>query len=376
MYNLELLKINNRPLKIDIERLYSKMEELEKFISENRYANTLRHSQDVLFSHEIQANNFIEGYKDDVETIYNVIHKCSKITDPKKKQRILNLYKGYRYILQRNSINKDSLKKLYSLLSKDLLSLNDISNMGEYYREKPVYIYYSNRVDVEPDKGIDECEVEEYMNRLFEFINSDNNTLSKSELFIKSQLIHYYIVYIHPYFDINGRTSRTTSMWYLLNNKAYPFIIFNRAIQLHKPEYYKVIRDTRKFKNATYFLNYMMENTLIELQKDYVMDCIKKTSVRQLTSVDFQTLHYILSMTSNITYLDFCKYYNNQNEKKTPKSIYNEMLVPLLDKEIIIEKGATNKNLCCTNDSFNHYFEINTKLYDCNPKKIKKLKIK
>lgn len=375
MKNINLLKVGNIPLKIDIDKLESQMNELEKFVMDNRYCNTLKHSQDVLFSHEIQANNFIEGYKDDVETIYEVIHKCSKITDPKKKQRILNLYKGYRYILQRNPIDKDNLKKLYSLLSKDLLSQRDLSKMGLYYREEPVFIYYSNRLDVNPDMGINEKEVEEYMNRLFDFINSDNE-LSKSELFIKSQLLHFYTVYIHPYFDINGRTSRTTSMWYLLNNKAYAFIIFNRAIQLHKTEYYKVIRETKKYKNATYFLNYIMDNTIIELQKDYIMNCIKKTCNQELTSVDFQTLHYILSMQSNITYLDFCKFYNNQNEKKNPTNIFNDMLLPLLEKGIIIEKEATFKHTSCTNDSYNHYFEINKKLYDNNPDKIKYLKIR
>ena len=96
MKNINLLKVENIPLKIDIDKLESQMNELEKFVMDNRYCNTLKHSQDVLFSHEIQANNFIEGYKDDVETIYEVIHKCSKITEPKNKQRILNLYKGYR----------------------------------------------------------------------------------------------------------------------------------------------------------------------------------------------------------------------------------------------------------------------------------------
>ena len=72
------------------------------------------------------------------------------------------------------------------------------------------------------------------MNQLFEFIN--NNELEETEInkFIKSQIMHFYFVYIHPYFDVNGRTSRTVAMWYLLNNKNYPYIIFNRAIEFNK----------------------------------------------------------------------------------------------------------------------------------------------
>ena len=59
-----------------------------------------------------------------------------------------------------------------------------------------------------------------------EFFDSDNNGETfgnATDYFIKSQIMHFYFVYIHPYFDINGRTARTTSLWHLLNEKAYPF---------------------------------------------------------------------------------------------------------------------------------------------------------
>ena len=49
--------------------------------------------------------------------------------------------------------------------------------------------------------------------------------------------MHFYFVYIHPYFDVNGRTSRTLAMWYLLNEEAYPYIIFNRAINNNASNY-------------------------------------------------------------------------------------------------------------------------------------------
>ena len=372
---IEILKIDGRPLKVDDDRLEVEKEDLESFINDFKYCKTLKHAKEVLFSHEIQANNFIEGYKDDVETIYNVIHKCSTISDPKKKQRILNLYKAYKYILNRRIINKDTLRGLYVNLSKDLLIPYDVEHMGEYYREGPVYIYYSNRTDVKPDEGMQYEQLDSYMDTLLEYINTDNSKLSDVELFFKSQIIHFYLVYVHPYFDINGRTSRTLGMWYLLNNKANAFVIFNRAIQLHKPEYYRVIRDTKKFRNATYFLHYMMEHTREELEKEYIMTMIKDSTNEDLTSLDFQTLHYILSLKTNMTYLDFTRFYNIQNERKKPYAIYNEMLVPLLDKKIIVQGSSTAKMISFTDDKYNHYFSLNESLYENNPNKIKHLKI-
>lgn len=368
------LEVKKSPLFVIDDALKEQREELDEFISDLRYMNTLKFSKDVLFSHEIQANNFIEGYRDDVETIYDVIHKCSKITDPEKKQRIMNLYKGYKYILSRKDLNPDTLRYLYNILSRDLLSQEDRNNMGKYYRNNPVYIYYSNRIDISPDEGIPSSEIEEHMKMLLGYANSDNSNLSKAELFLKSQIIHFYFVYIHPYYDINGRTSRTTSMWFLLNNKSYPFIIFNRAIQLCKEEYYKVIRETKGFRNATYFLKYMMEHTIIELEKDYVMNMIKNSTNYKLTSVDYQTLHYILSINGAWTYLDFASFYNRQNEHRKVHEIFTDMLLPLLDAGILIEGRKTKKQI--SGKIYNHTFSLNSNLYEVNPNKIKRIILK
>ena len=343
------LKINKRPLVVIDDRLKEKRDELDKFVEQAKYTNTIKFSKDVLFSHEIHANNYIEGYKDDVETIYEVIHKTTKIKDENKKKRIINLYKGYKYILEKKPINKDSLKELYKIVSNGLLSEEDQKEMGEYYRKNEVYIFYSSNPE-KYDLGMPSEQLEEHMNMLLEYATTNNENLSKAEIFLKSQILHFYFVYVHPYYDINGRTSRTTSMWYLLNNKSYPFIIFNRAIQLHKSEYYRIIRESKKYMNATLFLEYMMEYTKEELEKDYIINMIKNNTPNKLTSLDFQTLHYILSMKSNLTYYDFIGFYNNQNDKKKP---------------LEIKKGIGNLH--------NHYFYLNPTLYEKNPTLIKKL---
>ena len=367
------LAMGSRKLLIVDDSIKKLRDELDEYISGIKYMNFLKFSKEVLFTHEIQANNHIEMYKDDVETIYEVIHRKSKITDPVKKRRIMNLYRGYKYILERKDIDKDNLRDLYAILSKDLLSKDDLSNMGDYYRINPVYIFYSSNFDKQPDQGVDGSEVDKYMDILLEYANTGNEGLSKAELFLKSQIMHFYFVYIHPYYDINGRTSRTTAMWYLLKNKSYPFIIFNRAIELCKNEYYKVIRETKKYADVTFFLNYMMEHTFIELQKDYIMNMIKNNCNYDLTSVDYQSLRYILSMKSNLTYSDFVQYYNLQNEFKGYRDVFIDMLLPLLDKGIIIEGRETKKHITPT--EFNHTFCLNSSMIDLNDPKIKKIEI-
>lgn len=374
-YNHEFL-----PLTLDKGKLYlvsdklkEKKEELELFLQDNKYMNSKEFSKNVLFSQEIKANNTIEGYNDDIGLVYDVLNRKLKISDKNKEQRIRNLYNGYRFIYGGKEINKENLKKLYMILSKNLLSEEDIKYMGEFYRKNPVYIYFSSNMDTEPDMGIPANKIDEYMKEYFDYVNSNNNLNCSTDYFIKSQILHFQLVYIHPYYDINGRTSRTTSMWHLLNNKVYPYIIFNRGISLNKNLYYKIIREVKKYRNVTFFLNYMLDNVKIELEKEYVMDMIKESS-SHLTAIDYQTMYYILSMKGLLSVKDFIAFYNNHNDKKKSKEIYDTMLEPLLDKGIILKVRNTNSYLNSNEQNF--VFELNKSKFENNPQKIKKLMIK
>lgn len=379
---LPLQLTGDRKLYINSDRFQILKEDLEKFLDGEKYMNSKSFSEKVLLSHEIQSNNVVEGYKDDVETVKEVINDSLEIKDPKKRQRILNLYRGYKYILEGKDINKDNLKTLYSILSEGLLDSNDLSNMGEYYRNNDVFIYFSDRLDMGSEKddlgtkydmGIKAEYIDEYMNKLFDYIQSNNSNRTPTDYYIKSQIIHFYGVYIHPYYDINGRTSRTMSMWYLLNNEVYPYVIFNRGIKLQKNKYYLVIRDVKKYCNISFFINYMLENVKVELEKEYIMHGIASSTSSKLTSLDYQTLNYILSMKGLKTVSDFTSFYNHYNDKKRQKEIFERMIVPLIDKGIIQEVRKTNNNIYGNTSNF--LFELNPSRVDNNPEKIKQLKL-
>ncbi len=336
-------------------------EELESLLSSIDNMNNKDFSKRVLFGQEIKSNNTIEGYYDDISQVKSIIRHPTSCLNEEQRQRVLNMYRGYKYILQDKDINKDTLKELYQTLSDGLLSQDDLSYMGEYYRLNPVYIFYSVIMSKEPDEGVDASLLEDRMNILLDYLNSSNNFASMTDYFIKSQIAHFYFVYLHPYYDINGRTARTTAMWYLINNKAFPYIIFNRAIQLDKNTYYTVIRDGRRFHNVTYFLNYMLKNTLVELEKEYTMEMISDNAMYELSDGEIQTLYYILSMKGNLTYYDFCTFYNHLNTKKKRNAIYQEVITPLLEKGIILEGRKTN-------NKDNNYFSLNPKLISIEEK--------
>lgn len=370
------LKNNNRYFYINENMLKEKEEELEEFILKSGKMDTLSFAKKVLLFNEVQSNNSVEGYYDDIEKIKKIVNekKIYKNSQEKDKLRIINLYEGYRYILDNKDITKETLKKLNSILSKGLLDDEDYKNMGEYYRKNPVYIYYSSDVTKRPDMGLDASLVEDKMDELLDFMNNYSFDDTKTMSYLKSQILHFYFVYIHPYYDVNGRTARTTSMWYLLNNNVYPYVIFNRGIQINKNEYYKIIRETKKYSDISLFLKYMMNTVLAELEKEYIMQLIANSCSKKLETLDYQTLHYLLSIKGNITVSDFANMYNRYNNKKKVLKIEEEMILPLIEKDILIKTRETNGHL----SSFKNNYELafNFKYVDYDDNLIKNIHVK
>lgn len=93
MYNYHLklpLTINNGKLYLVLDKLQTRIEELELFLQDNKYMNSKEFSKNVLFSHEIKANNNIEGYNDDVGLVYDILNNNLKINDKEKEKRKKN----------------------------------------------------------------------------------------------------------------------------------------------------------------------------------------------------------------------------------------------------------------------------------------------
>ena len=372
MEKLPLELISGRKILINKKVIETEVEDLNFCLGNKKFLDNIDFSKKVMFSHEIKSNNNIEGINDDIDLIRRVIDKQKDIKDIEKRNRIINLYKGYQHILGAGDINKESLRDLYSILSDGLLTENEKKDMGEYYRLRTGIILYKGRLDDSYEKTMDVKYVNELMDKLLEYINTDNNLDTATEYFIKSQIIHFYFVYIHPYFDINGRTSRTVAMWYLLNNECFPYIIFNRAIKNEFPKYDEAIIEAKRYGNVTYFIKNMLISVKKELEKEFVIEDIRKSVSAKLSTIDYQTLNYILSMKGVTTLLDFVQVYNRDNDKKRACDIYNEMILPLLDKKVIELVRYTNKSYGSTQKNFE--FKLNEQNINRDEKFLKYLK--
>ena len=100
MNTLPLKMINGANLRIRDEKFKETKDELDSFLSNKRHLNTKTFAKDVMFSHELKANNQIEGYNDDVTLVRDIIKKRYPNPHSEQAMRVLNLYHGYNYILR------------------------------------------------------------------------------------------------------------------------------------------------------------------------------------------------------------------------------------------------------------------------------------
>ena len=245
--------------------------------------------------------------------------------------------------------------------------------MGEFYRTAPVYILNNGRLDDSMDHGIDSEKLSDYMKVFFDYVNNGDVMDSQTDYFIKSQILHFYFVYIHPYFDINGRTSRTIAMWYLLNNEIYPYIIFNRGIPFDA-SYDSIIRDCKDRYDLTKFLKYMLITVKKEFEKEYVMQRMSALANRKWETIDYQTMQYFLSMNGERTILDFANMYRHFNEKKKIDEVIDGMLMPLIDDGTLSIVRETNKTM--NNGNRNMVLSLNrNRLGEVDPSKVSRINL-
>lgn len=160
----------------------------------------------------------------------------------------------------------EALDYLYSLVEKDhpqtfsemtirnfhkIVVLETERQWAGKYRNGKVYI--GGAVHQPPDF----FEVPPLMHELMEWFEENKGKLHPVEL---AALFHHKLVYIHPFFDGNGRTSRLV-MNLLLMSKGYPLVI---VLKNDRRIYYKALQkaDVGDYKSFVNFIAQAVERTL------------------------------------------------------------------------------------------------------------------
>ena len=203
---------------------------------------------------EIIQTNEIEGVHSTKKEIYDEINF-------KKKSKDSQIISSYLDLLSGNypKIKKfEEIRKIYeNLFDQKVLEEEGNALDGKFFRKTPVFIY--NNEDKKIHAGINsEEQIEENMKALIEFMNN------KEILpLLKSAITHYFIEYIHPFYDGNGRFGRYIYSMYL--SKKYDIftgISLSYAMKMNHKKYLNSFLQVGKEKNygeITFFVINMLE---------------------------------------------------------------------------------------------------------------------
>ena len=319
------------------ELLNSLSDYLSFFINDLQVKNSTIISEnykDMILSRltsELDGTLRIEGVNTTRKKILDIV-ETKNITNS-DEQIVYNMFEGYKFISSKPKFNKDNLLKLYKILSYK--SLKEEDEIKGYYRTDMVEIGNHNGCPIEK---IDEC-----MDSLFEWVNCNIDKNIAPNSLLLPFIVHYYILYIHPYMDFNGRTARMVSLWisFLMDKDTILPTYISEAINDDKNNYYKAIDNTRYSHNdLTYFLTY-----LIKLANEYYLVYKNVSSIREdlallgdsITSTEVYYLKKIIinSKKGWFNYKGFIIFCNLNISKQGALKILNNFLkLNLLESKI------------------------------------------
>lgn len=230
--------LNNNEITKLIEDILLLSKELNDNLS-NLSDLSINYYMDSFLIDEILITNEIEGVYSTRKEISSVLKKVNE-TDTKSKIRFYGMVKQYQVLLNDKEIPLKSIEDIRTLYDQIILPIitdkNDIPD-GKYFRKGSVSVYSSTQ-EKEHQGILGEDNIIEHFNRLLKFKDDEN-----IPLLIRIAIIHYYMGYIHPFYDGNGRLSRFISS-YLLKDciPSIACIRLSYAVKENKSKYYNAFK--------------------------------------------------------------------------------------------------------------------------------------
>lgn len=182
----------------------------------------------------------------------------------KDEKMILNSYKAMNFINSEEFLEKklsiESLLELQSILTKD--TLDDKTEEWRFRNDSDEIVVQNSTwteiYHIPPNEKI----LQEELKKLVSYANDEDSNFTHP--FIKATILHFWIWYLHPFCDWNGRTARSLFYWYLLKKWywGFSYIPISSVIKNSKTQYNNAyIYSEQDENNLTYFLVYIANKT-------------------------------------------------------------------------------------------------------------------
>jgi len=249
------------------------------FTSGNQIDDDLQHrflSRGVM--EEAIASSQLEGAHTSRKIAKQIILEGRKPRN-KDEQMIVNNYKAMRLIeveLKDQKLDEEFLFLLHKTLTEGTLDNLDV---GRYRKDEDEIIVGCDNTKNEiyhiPPK---EIFFKQEIKRFIAYANNDLKDDSFTHPVIKAIIIHFWIGFLHPFFDGNGRMARALFYWYLLREKywAFGYLPLSKVIK-NSPAQYRdaYIYSEQDENDLTYFIEYNI-NKIDQAMREFDVYADKK----------------------------------------------------------------------------------------------------
>lgn len=181
---------------------------------------------------------------------------------PKNKDEwmLMNNFRAMRWVKdnQSSSLNKNVILHLHKIVTENTLESDDINFQGKFRNDK---------VFVGPHEGIEHSKIDSAID---EMISVTTNNPRYFHPLLKGILIHYFIGYIHPFFDGNGRTARALFYFKSIKNQLnyVELLSVSAYLRTHGKQYEKSFEKVKDNEyDLTYFIDFCLDSICSALQE-------------------------------------------------------------------------------------------------------------
>lgn len=331
----ELLLLEER-IKYNSEELIKLKDELPGIVKDKITISTL--------IEEIQSTNETEGIRSSRHEIGEAVNNRNENGKAKKRfQGIVNMYMNINEKTFEFVDAPEKIRNIYDALFEGEIQKKDWPD-GEIFRKDPVDIKGDTKI-IHTGNPTEESIIKD-MWKLVKFMNNkDIPFLSKC--FIS----HYFLEYIHPFYDGNGRLGRFVISSYL-SRKLDPFtgLSVSNAVNDNKKKYYDAFTDVshpKNFGEITFFIKTMLElvidgqNKMIEQLKEAKLKMnFVKTYMNNITNVSDEAKGVLYGLIQfNLFDVYSTQLTDNQFTKvfKMTRYLLDKLLAELVDNDYLVK---------------------------------------
>ena len=206
----------------------------------------------------------------------------------KDEQMLLNNYKAMLWIQDnhRLPISNELILKVHEIVTKNTLEEQEASFCGRF-RDNAVY--------VGSHEGILYTKINETLKEAINLITDHPRALHG---LVRGILLHYFIAYIHPFFDGNGRTART--LFYLQaarsDLKFVELLSVSADLKKRGEKYEKSFKEVEQNDlDMTFFIDFCLDSLLKALERveekvNYLINIARLKDAKKLSSYQVSLL--------------------------------------------------------------------------------------